>query len=375
MLIASYNEAQFTFYNIGFFSICEHNNATADASPTHLKAQEYKDFIEEIVVGQRSVCECDLRLLSFDVCDNTTDLTPIMVDLLLNTSKAIPYLSRPISESSLAIVYTYLPPRMTSLVDDFFSFTKACVHFFKMVRLPSGMLASSRFVEYTRHLLSVVNHFSWEDIFLVSVSKDDDILPYGVYYETSVEVSKDEHKCLQVQSLSLAQVASMNKSLDESWLRGHPNPAVILIGRSEYEKGLYLKLQKLYNDIGLQILIHDFQIYHYTNWEFPQLPEIVLSLTEIKRFQYKDVTKENLPISKKLLQQILNMTVHVRFELDEIIRNSFLINSHFVFNSPDKLHWDYDYKLAYVNKWLNGWKHIQDVYGVYHILVFKTSVK
>ena len=87
--------------------------------------------------------------------------------------------------------------------------------------------------------------------FLVSVLEENDILPYEVYYNMSLEALKDARKCLQAQTLSPEQVASMNESLDTSWLRGHSNPAIILFGRRQFARKLFPKLQELYNEIGL----------------------------------------------------------------------------------------------------------------------------
>ena len=216
------------------------------------------------------------------MCDNVTDLTAVMANILLDPEYArIDYSNRNFKQPIIAFIFTYLPKEMTSLgrklpgltksfiftylpkemtslVLEVFSFTHTYVHYFEMVQLPDGTLQSSRFPRYTSDLLKVVNKFGWQNLFLVAVTEENDLFPYHVYYNFSIQELSKAQKCLQTLHLTPTQVAKMNQSLDETWLRGNPNTAIILFGRYEHTVKLYAKLKGLYHSIGLQILTHDF---------------------------------------------------------------------------------------------------------------------
>ena len=312
-----------------------------------MKAEDYKSFLQVMIPSQLEHLRRsgpyndsynDLKLLTFNVCDNVTELTAVITDLLLDSQKAISYRTRAIQESMVATVYTYLPPQMTSLVLDFFSFTNTYVHYFDMVRLPDGTSLFSRFVGHTRNLLAVVDHFGWQDIFLVLVSKEkvveeNGISPFDTYYNLSLKALKDAKKCIQVQTLRPAQVASIKGSLNESWLRGHSNTAVILFGRCHFMKDLYLKLQNLYNDIGLQILTQDYMDCTFSISERNHLCGTILSLEEYRRGSSEDVLLEDwiFDIPNKLVKKIVEISYPIRYELDAIAFYSFNLNRHFLF--------------------------------------------
>ena len=100
----------------------------------------------------------------FDVCDNMTDLTAVMTDIILDQQYAIDYPHKNFQEPVIAFIFTYLSTEMTSLVLETFSFANTSVHYFEMIQLPDGTLQSSRFLRYTSDLLKVVDKFGWEDL-------------------------------------------------------------------------------------------------------------------------------------------------------------------------------------------------------------------
>ena len=183
-----------TFYNFGIFSICEKANGTSKKTSKQLDAQIYKNILDDMIELQKKILTPShnqnynkLKYLSFDVCDNTTELTAVMADILLDTQYAVSYPNTRFQQSIVAFIYTYLPDQMKSLVLEVFSFTNIYVHFFEMIKLPDATLQSTRFKWYSWDLLRIVNKFQWQDIFLVSVAEENDLFPYHVYYNASIQ--------------------------------------------------------------------------------------------------------------------------------------------------------------------------------------------
>ena len=142
------------FYNIGLFSIC--GNSNSNQTLLHSEAQRYKNILDLVVENRKRLFNTSgyyipnkLEYLTFDVCDNVTDLTAVLSDVLLNQQYAIDYPIRNFREPIIAFIFTYLPAVMTSLVLQVFSFTNTYVHYFEMIQLPDGTLQSSRFPRYT----------------------------------------------------------------------------------------------------------------------------------------------------------------------------------------------------------------------------------
>ena len=149
---------------------------------------------------------------------------------------------------------------MTRYIIDLFSFTDIPVHFIHLTERPDGSLSFLQMEDYTKDLSNIADHFGWNDLFLVSLSKEIDEFPYHTYYESSIQKFKEQHKCLQLHRYVVNDrwfTFDLPDFFNSSWLANHDRPAIIIFARHVESNNFLHMLKNLAEETQIPILGHD----------------------------------------------------------------------------------------------------------------------
>eukprot|EP00111_Clytia_hemisphaerica_P007712 TCONS_00022413-protein len=297
-LLFDQSNAGLTFYQFGFFSLCQ-NNKIGNLTLREIEdARAYSQALEGVIkesinsnIEQRLADFPDtnihgsIKYQLYDVCDDFEKLTSLVIEILIDEKYGVMSPTKEIFEPLVFVVYTHLPARMTSFVRNSFSFTKTYIHYLDFAELPDGTLSTSKFNVYAKSLLEISNILNVQDLFFISISESTDRGLYRRYYNMSITTFIEEQKCIQFRQYSPKELEK--DPFKHDLVTGHLNPAFVLFSSYNPTQLALSSLKELYNETtNLTIFTHDIEASYSWHYQMPypeSFPEYFVDISESSR--------------------------------------------------------------------------------------------
>ena len=255
----------YDFRLIGIYSTCS-SEGRLNRTQQNLDAEMYHDVNKDItndfaryfkgLYKRFLTISITLTYVSYEVCNDNEKLTSVTAELLLDQKYELQNPETEGNDTSVVFIFTHLPSTMSRFVYNAFSFTNVPVHLFELVTRPDGSLHSNKFEEWTRNLIELTSKLNWEDLFLVSITTDDDIFPYHAYYNYSIDEFVKHRKCIQLHKVTPNEIY-YHDYFNSTWLKGHSKPAIVLFGRGTIQASTLHYLTDLHNQTGTPVMTQD----------------------------------------------------------------------------------------------------------------------
>ena len=317
------NPTDHTWYVIGIYSACYHNNNRSELNILAEKLDKTADFMWRQRSPENKVLRhlkpISTTYLSFDVCKNYSRLQRLIQSIQLDEQYHYKTWSRrsnrTIYVSNVIAIYAEVPSKMMSYLESSFPND---VRFLGRYVSYNATIADGLFEIYAGLLYKIITFMKWENLLIVNIQPSSMTRLYKTVREKAIE----NKLCVQFKTLK----SPWNITLDSKEWLGRTKPAVITIGDKYGQIEVIKQLSKLMSDENttIPILAEDMRSFNKAPKNFDCFKNINSSFltTNFNVFDSMDRIPESGINMFRKISDLVNKTVpiHQQSALMESLR-------------------------------------------------------